>query len=153
MWFSILYTTYDTYDSFIPLSLPGWFHLEQPVGAERAPDTSWHPEPVGAWESQAAGSGLHPFTSGLWPGMSDYHAKRWVHLFSFMFTRLRSYLYEISDVGLATRICYWLFLEGCCVGIHSDCLIQSFDHILLSSHVYLREVMYERCLVMSWSQR
>lgn len=59
------------------LSTPGWFHLEQPVGPERASDTSCHPEPVWAGESQAAGSGLHPFTSGLRPGMPDHHAKRW----------------------------------------------------------------------------
>lgn len=56
---------------------PGWFHLEQPVGAERASDASCHPEPIGAGEGQAAGSGLHPFTPGLRPCMSDNRAKRW----------------------------------------------------------------------------
>lgn len=75
----------DVLTILILLSTPGWFHLEQPVGTERASDASRHPELVGAGEGQAAGSGLHPPAPGLWPRLSDNHAKRWErHVCCFM---------------------------------------------------------------------
>lgn len=75
----------DVLTILILLSTPGWFHLEQPVGTERASDASRHPELVGAGEGQAAGSGLHPPAPGLWPQLSDNHAKRWErHVCGFM---------------------------------------------------------------------
>lgn len=80
---SYLDICFNSYSVFFPL--PGWFHLEQPVGAECSSEPSQHPESVRAGESQAAGSSLHPLGSRLWLGMSDNDSKRWGHVFIYLF--------------------------------------------------------------------